>query len=139
MTDGIYSAMPVCTKRRRLRVVLGALAALCLLRGLGHLIAPEVATPAALLLLPSPTAEAYAGLWLAGTVGCVAAIARLRWAPRVLAFGVGMHVLWALTFIAGWAVGVSSLGYLSAAQYVMTAVLLAVVAEMTAGAARHER
>lgn len=130
------SALPVATKRHLLRVALGALAVLCLVRGISHATVPEAATPATLLLLQYPPVWVWAVLWLAGGLASAVAILWLRIATTVISVGVGMHMAWAVVFLVGWWLDTSVLGHVTAMQYVLTAVLLAVVAALTAPATR---
>lgn len=72
----------------------------------------------------------YAFMWLAAGLGCFHAIVQARIVPYAVAVFVGMHLLWALSFIASWAFLESGRAWVSAISYTALAILAAVIARM---------
>lgn len=64
---------------------------------------------------------AWAWVWLIIGIACIVAIWQRRIMPTAVGMIVGLNAAWALSFIAIWAVGESSRGYVSALGYIVTA------------------
>ena len=72
----------------------------------------------------------YAMLWLLAGLACVHALVAPRVMPWAIGAFVGMHLLWALSFLASWALLGVSRAWVSAISYLGLAVLAAVLARM---------